>query len=179
MTPSRANRSSSTALTTLDGSSTGIKRYDLGDLDEDGDDVDINGLGLSGPDGGLGKGLEDFEAYHFEDDNDVKQLIRAWMRERGTRDIMLWEGELLETILHKVEQQVSFGQTVLSIEGDRLEILTAPLLASGLDAGVVTVRSQDVGRGTLQAPARLDRSRASQVSHQELPPLSSGQGESF
>jgi hypothetical protein len=28
------------------------------------------------------------------------------MRERGTRDIMLWEGDLLDTILHKVEQQV-------------------------------------------------------------------------
>ena len=51
--------------------------------------------------------MEDFEAYNFEDDNDVKWLIRAWMRERGTRDIMLWEGDLLETILHKVEQQVS------------------------------------------------------------------------
>lgn len=69
--------------------------------------MNINGLDLGGRDGELGEGLEDFEAYQFEDDNDVKQLIRAWMRERGTRDIMLWEGELLDTVLHKVEQQVS------------------------------------------------------------------------
>jgi hypothetical protein len=69
--------------------------------------VNINGLDLGGRDGELGEGLEDFEAYQFEDDNDVKQLIRALMRERGTRDIMLWEGELLDTVLHKVEQQVS------------------------------------------------------------------------
>jgi hypothetical protein len=107
-TPNRANRSSSTAFTTLDGSSTGIKRYDLEDVDEEGpSNVNINGLDLGGRDGELGEGLEDFEAYQFEDDNDVKQLIRAWMRERGTRDIMLWEGELLDTVLHKVEQQVS------------------------------------------------------------------------
>lgn len=43
--------------------------------------------------------------FEYEDDNDVKQLIRAWTRERGTKDIMMWEGELLENVLHKVEQQ--------------------------------------------------------------------------
>jgi hypothetical protein len=104
VTPTRAGRSSSTGFTTVDGSSsTGIKRFDLGDLEEeDPSEGDTGGLNeFNG-----GDGLEDFEAYNFEDDNDVKRLIRAWMRERGTRDIMLWEGDLLDTILHKVEQQV-------------------------------------------------------------------------
>lgn len=101
----------------MDGSSTGIKRYDLEDVDEEGpSNVNINGLDLGGRDGELEEGLEDFEAYQFEDDNDVKQLIRAWMRERGTRDIMLWEGELLDTVLHKVEQQVSSHSPIYSIK---------------------------------------------------------------
>jgi len=105
VTPGRTGRSSSTGFTTVDGSSTtGIKRFDLGDLEEEGPSEGDFG-GFNELDGG--DGLEDFEAYNFEDDNDVKRLIRAWMRERGTRDIMLWEGDLLETILHKVEQQVS------------------------------------------------------------------------
>lgn len=104
----------------MDGSSTGIKRYDLGDLDEDGEEVDINGLGLRSNGAGAGEGLEDFEGFEFEDDNDVKQLIRAWMRERGTRDIMLWEGELLETVLHKVEQQVSPGPNEHTCDSESL-----------------------------------------------------------
>jgi hypothetical protein len=76
----------------------------LGDLEEEGfSEGDL--AGLNGIDGG--EGLEDLEAYNFEDDNDVKRLIRAWMRERGTRDIMDWEGDLVDTVLNKVDQQVS------------------------------------------------------------------------
>jgi hypothetical protein len=125
---SRRNaRSSSTGFTTVDtesgrGSSRGgIKRYNLGDDDDDVDEVNSyaptstsgyhlptseGDFGLDHDNGDHDAGLEDFEPFEFADDNDVKRFIRVWMRERGTRDIMLWEGDLLETILYKVEQQV-------------------------------------------------------------------------
>ena len=38
--------------------------------------------------------------------DDVKKLGRAWVKERGTVDIMPWEGELMDDIFNKLEQQV-------------------------------------------------------------------------
>jgi hypothetical protein len=103
----RGMRSSSTAFALVDDNAVplGSRRYDLGEIDEEfggmDDPMNMDEAGL-----GLGAGLEDFEGYTFQDDNDVKKLIRVWMRERGTRDIMLFEEELLDNVVDKVEQQV-------------------------------------------------------------------------
>lgn len=42
-----------------------------------------------------------------EEDNDVKRLGRCWVKERGTGDIMPWEGDLIDQVFDKLEQQVS------------------------------------------------------------------------
>jgi GINS complex subunit 4 len=42
----------------------------------------------------------------MEQENDVIRLSRAWVKERGTTDIMKWEGELVEDCLEKLSQQV-------------------------------------------------------------------------
>jgi GINS complex subunit 4 len=52
----------------------------------------------------VGMGMEDDE----EDGNDVKRLGRVWVKERGTGDIMPWEGDLMDQIFDKLEQQVGF-----------------------------------------------------------------------
>lgn len=44
-----------------------------------------------------------------EEDNDVKRLGRCWVKERGTGDIMAWEGDLIDQLFDKLEQQVSRG----------------------------------------------------------------------
>lgn len=41
-----------------------------------------------------------------EDGNDVKRLGRVWVKERGTGDIMPWEGDLMDQLFDKLEQQV-------------------------------------------------------------------------
>lgn len=38
--------------------------------------------------------------------DDLRRLGRVWVRERGTPAILAWEGELLDSLLDKVEQQV-------------------------------------------------------------------------
>ncbi|KAI5455303.1 GINS complex subunit [Naganishia albida] len=50
------------------------------------------------------------DAPHESDDdespaNDVTRLLTAWIRERGTPDLMTWHGELVEECLHKLGQQ--------------------------------------------------------------------------
>lgn len=40
-------------------------------------------------------------------DNDVKRLGRCWVKERGTGDVMPWEGDLIDLLFDKLEQQVS------------------------------------------------------------------------
>lgn len=50
------------------------------------------------------------DALHESDDdepraNDVTRLLTAWIRERGTPDLMTWHGELVEECLHKLGQQ--------------------------------------------------------------------------
>jgi GINS complex subunit 4 len=47
-----------------------------------------------------------------EGDNDVKRLGRSWVKERGTGDIMPWEGDLIDQLFDKLEQQVSSRFTV-------------------------------------------------------------------
>lgn len=39
--------------------------------------------------------------------DDVRRLARIWVRERGTPAILAWEGDVLDSLLDKVEQQVS------------------------------------------------------------------------
>lgn len=78
------------------------RRFALGTQDlEDDEDGDV-GMDLD-----LGRDLEDLQPFVFEDDNDIKKLIRAWTRERGTRDLMNWEEDVVEDCLHKIGQQVS------------------------------------------------------------------------
>jgi hypothetical protein len=39
--------------------------------------------------------------------DDVRRLARAWVRERGTPGVLAWEGDVLDSLLDKLEQQVS------------------------------------------------------------------------
>ncbi|WVO14397.1 hypothetical protein L204_102030 [Cryptococcus depauperatus] len=45
------------------------------------------------------------EEMGLEDIDDARRLGMAWTKERGTVDIMQWEGELMDTVLDKLEQQ--------------------------------------------------------------------------
>jgi GINS complex subunit 4 len=46
--------------------------------------------------------LEDDE----DEGNDVKRLGRVWVKERGMGDILPWEGDLMDQLFDKLEQQV-------------------------------------------------------------------------
>jgi GINS complex subunit 4 len=54
-------------------------------------------------------GTEDLDLDGEEEDegNDVRRMGRIWVKERGTVDIMQWEGDLIDTLFDKLEQQVS------------------------------------------------------------------------
>lgn len=55
-------------------------------------------------------GTEDLDLDGEEDEdegNDVRRMGRIWVKERGTVDIMQWEGDLIDTLFDKLEQQVS------------------------------------------------------------------------
>lgn len=71
--------------------SPGRSRYASSDVDEvpGTDDLDMDG--------------EDDE----DEGNDVRRMGRIWVKERGTVDIMQWEGDLIDTLFDKLEQQVS------------------------------------------------------------------------
>jgi hypothetical protein len=62
------------------------------------------------------------ELYEDEDEdegNDVKRLGRIWVKERGTGDIMPWEGDLMDALFDKLEQQVR-SLLILAVRGGRL-----------------------------------------------------------
>lgn len=61
--------------------------------DDDGDD------GADGDDGGADDG---------EEDTRVRRLMRAWVAERSAPSVLRWEGDIVDDLMHKVEQQVSF-----------------------------------------------------------------------
>lgn len=44
-----------------------------------------------------------------DDSDDVQRLARAWVKERGTQAIMQWEGDLMDELFDKLEQQVRVG----------------------------------------------------------------------
>lgn len=50
-------------------------------------------------------GMEDVEDDEDEG-NDVKRLGRVWVKERGMGDILPWEGDLMDQLFDKLEQQV-------------------------------------------------------------------------
>ena len=60
-----------------------------GPLDDDDDD---------GGDDGLDDG---------EEDTNVRKLMRAWVGERAAPSLLRWEGDVVDDLMHKVEQQVS------------------------------------------------------------------------
>lgn len=49
------------------------------------------------------------EELEIEDMDDVRKMGLVWTRERGTADIMPWEGELVDSLLDKLEQQVTIS----------------------------------------------------------------------
>lgn len=44
-----------------------------------------------------------------DESDDVQRLARAWVKERGTQAIMQWEGDLMDELFDKLEQQVRVG----------------------------------------------------------------------
>ena len=67
------------------------------------DDMDGLENGTHGLNGDDGDGEDEGEL------DDVKRLGRAWVKERGTVDLMRWEGDLIDVLFDKLEQQVSGG----------------------------------------------------------------------
>lgn len=83
------------------GNRGGINMGMLGDGGGDGDD--------SGPD------MDDL----LEGDmDDVRRLGVVWVKERGVPDIMQWEGDLMDGVFNKIEQQVSWLFVYLNIIAD-------------------------------------------------------------
>lgn len=103
-----------------------------------------------------------------EEDNDVKRLGRAWVKERGTGDIMPWEGDLIDQLFDKLEQQVSHSQRA---EVDSTEYVRPVLIpATGEDGQYTTGGSTDVGGGTLQVDVGPNGDGEGEVPRQELRP---------
>lgn len=90
-------------------------------VDDDSDMASLAGPGL-GPSGagrprrgeGDGGGVDseigtelDFDLDEDEELDDVRRMGRVWVRERGTVEIQQWEGDLIDSLLDKLEQQVS------------------------------------------------------------------------
>lgn len=66
----------------------------------------IPGTEDDGASRGIGSEMGDMEDEAEDEGNDVKRLGRIWVKERGTGDIMPWEGDLMDTLFDKLEQQV-------------------------------------------------------------------------
>ncbi|KAL7414976.1 hypothetical protein BDY24DRAFT_338614 [Mrakia frigida] len=69
------------------------------DDDDDGDD------GADGDDGGADDG---------EEDTRVRRLMRAWVAERAAPSVLRWEGDIVDDLMHKVEQQTDMVTLLLS-----------------------------------------------------------------
>ncbi len=50
-----------------------------------------------------------------EDVSEVVRLSQAWVRERGTVDLMRWEGEVVEDCLTKLTQQVGYRANTIRL----------------------------------------------------------------
>ncbi|WVQ95072.1 hypothetical protein IAU59_002165 [Kwoniella sp. CBS 9459] len=76
--------------------------YGRGALDME-DDHDGEGAGTD-------IGLDDLD----EDLDDVRRLGVVWVRERGTPELMPWEGDLMDSVFDKLEQQAKMVNTLRS-----------------------------------------------------------------
>lgn len=54
----------------------------------------------------LGKEKEEDEEEEEEALDDVRRMGRVWVRERGSVEIMRWEGDSVDSLFDKLEQQV-------------------------------------------------------------------------
>ena len=59
-------------------------------------------LSLGDADEGEGEGEDENE----DELEDVKRMTRVWVRERATVEIMNWQGDLVDSLFDKLEQQV-------------------------------------------------------------------------
>ncbi|GFZ50848.1 hypothetical protein JCM24511_08606 [Saitozyma sp. JCM 24511] len=97
-------------------------------VDDDSDMASLAGPGL-GPSGagrprrgeGDGGGVDseigtelDFDLDEDEELDDVRRMGRVWVRERGTVEIQQWEGDLIDSLLDKLEQQQKMVVTLRS-----------------------------------------------------------------
>lgn len=67
------------------------------------------GFGMDLREGSATNWEEIDEEMEIEDMDDVRKMGLVWTRERGTTDIMPWEGELVDALLDKLEQQVTIS----------------------------------------------------------------------
>ncbi len=85
------------------------------------DEGDANGAGGLALDGDEGDEM---------DLDDVKRMGRIWLRERGTVEILHWEGDLVDALFDKLEQQVGQPSLVLVAE-KHIGRLEGELLSKG------------------------------------------------
>ncbi|KAL9936112.1 hypothetical protein V8E36_004954 [Tilletia maclaganii] len=71
-----------------------------------GDDGDGLGPGL-GRAGAGADGMLDPELAEHEALAEVTKLSRAWMEERGAPDLLQWKGDVVESVIDQIEQQVT------------------------------------------------------------------------
>ncbi|WVR09486.1 hypothetical protein IAU60_006554 [Kwoniella sp. DSM 27419] len=69
---------------------------------------------LAGTGMGLGEGDGGEMDLDLEDLDDVRRIGLVWVKERGTPEIMPWEGDLVDNIFDKLEQQVKMVNTLRS-----------------------------------------------------------------
>jgi hypothetical protein len=75
-------------------------------------DMDVDMDRRPGQAGQAGQGLKVFEAADLDagpeeaELDDLRRLARVWVRERGVLAVLGWEGDLLDAVLDKLEQQV-------------------------------------------------------------------------
>ncbi|EIW68284.1 hypothetical protein TREMEDRAFT_16645, partial [Tremella mesenterica DSM 1558] len=63
---------------------------------------------------GFGEGMEEEEDEDELEEGEVRRLGKAWTRERGTGGILAWEGELVDSLMDKLEQQQKLVDTLKS-----------------------------------------------------------------
>jgi hypothetical protein len=74
------------------------------------DDTDMISLrsGLLGSEmRGNGRGDAEGTQLDFVEEDDVRRMGKAWVWARGTGELGRWEGDLIDSLFHKLEQQVS------------------------------------------------------------------------
>ncbi|ORY35645.1 hypothetical protein BCR39DRAFT_511283 [Naematelia encephala] len=113
---SRYNRNRASSLVSATESGIGSRSF-LSRLEST---VSPHGKGRSGglfnqtqDEDEVGVGIDDEEDDEDELD-DVSRMGKVWVRERGTVDVMRWEGDLIDTLFDKLEQQAKMVNTLHS-----------------------------------------------------------------